>query len=219
MKVNVTYASLYGAGSLKLGLAINPNLNSIEYDSNTYNKHKKLLESKCILANGIKLIKTEANTFMPYSDDLVLYSIYGEQKRDLFMNGTVGLKELIANLEESVSNYRAIITLDGRKIYTEAKHKALNYLCQSSCAIFMKYYLCEVYAQLKKHYILQKDYAFTANIHDALIIECLDNEELISNICKILENALVTISNKFNFSYTMGGKAKAGNNFYEIFKD
>lgn len=219
MKVNVTYASLYGAGSLKLGLAINPDLNNVEYDSNIYYRHKRMLESKCIVSNGVKLIKTEANTFMPYYDDLILYSIYGEQKKDLFMSETVGLKELIASLEYTISHYKAIISLDGRLIRTESKHKALNYLCQSSCAIFMKYYLCEVYSQLKKYYTIQKEYAFTANIHDALVIECLDSKELTTHICSILQEALVTISNRFDFSHTMGGKAKVADDLYDVFKD
>lgn len=214
-----SYGTIYGAGGLKLGLMINPNLSSYKYDEKTFHKHKRMLENKCIFHNGQKLIKLEANSYAPYSDDIIPYSIYGEEKKNLFLNATKGMIELMNSLENTIEHYRAIISLDGRLIRTEAKHKALNYLCQSSGAIFMKYYLCETYTQLKKKFVLQRDYAYVANIHDALVIECLDNESMCDEICSILNQAFKTISDKFNFSYQIHGYAKVADDLYDVFKD
>ena len=214
-----SYATIYGAGGLKLGLTIQPNLTDITYTSEEFAKHKRLVENKIINLKGQQYIKVEKDTIVPYNSNLILYSIYGTQKKDLFVKGTDGMSDLIYSLEQSISEHNYITSLDGRKIYAEAKHKALNYLCQSSGAIFMKYYLCETYKKLKQKFVLQRDYAYVANIHDALVIECLDNNDLVDSICEILNNSFIEASKLFNFSYPIRGYAKAGNNFYEIFKD
>ena len=132
------------------------------------------------------------------------------------MSGTHGFLDLISYLENQYEENRGYIkSLDDRFIFCESKHKLLNSLLQSSGAIFMKYYLVDVFDSLSKKYRLDKDYSFICNIHDAIVIRTKEN--IADDIAKIIEKSFTNVSNKFGFLHPIKGEAIKGYDLYSIF--
>lgn len=213
-----TYATIYGAGDLKIGISCYDDSIKVPYTDEVFRKHKlKVLRNTTRVDNQV-YFKSDKNTLVRYDDKFIIQSIYGELLKNKFMNGTKGLKELMDSLALNIKQNKTISSLDGRNIYIDVEHKSLNYLCQSSGAIFMKYYLVDTFNNLAKNKLkLNRDYAYVANIHDALVIEAEDNKDLLELVCNELESSFKRTSDYFGFSYQVKGKANVGNNFYEIF--
>lgn len=92
-----------------------------------------------------------------------------------------GLKQLVANLQETLTKRDYIKALDGRIVYVDDSAKALVYLLSSADAILMKRVVIELDMLLvEKGYkssIKNKakpDYEFVMNVHDEIVIECLE---------------------------------------------
>lgn len=198
---------------MKIGKSIYSSDMDIQYTTDEYIKHQNRLKKK-ILPNG--LFPFDKNNLVKYSDEFVKMSILGEQLKNKFLSGTEGFIELMASLDSQYVNNKGYIqSLDDRYIFCESKHKVLNSLLQSSGAIFMKYYLVEVYNLLAKDYRLDIDYSFICNIHDAIVIRTtLDKQE---EIGVRMEQAFTNVSNKFGFLHAVKGKAILGYNLYDIF--
>lgn len=213
-----TYATIYGAGDLKIGMSCYDESIKVPYDDETYKKHTYKIKKNTTQINNEVYFKSDKNTLIKYDSKFIIQSIYGEILKNKFMNGTKGLKDLMNSLSLSIKQNKTISSLDGRNIYIDVEHKALNYLCQSSGAIFMKYYLIDTYKHLSKHKLkLNQDYAYVANIHDAIVIETNDDNSVLDLISNELENSFKRTSDYFGFSYQVKGKANVGDNFYEIF--
>lgn len=213
-----TYATIYGAGDLKIGMSCYDESIKVPYDDETYKKHTLKVNRNTTRINDELYFKSDKNTLIKFDSKFIVQSIYGEILKNKFMNGTKGLKDLMNSLSLSIKQNKTISSLDGRNIYIDVEHKALNYLCQSSGAIFMKYYLLDTFKNLSENKLkLNKDYAYVANIHDALVIETNDNNDLLELISSVLESSFKRTSDYFGFSYQVKGKANIGDNFYEIF--
>lgn len=206
------YALMYGIGGAKLSFRVSDTVPEITYTPKEYEVAKKLIHNKIV--NGLF---DRGDCFVKYDDLLILRQIHGNQIKQNFITNVKGFKELTENLKYQINKKGTITMLDKREISCRESHKALNYLLQGGGAIFMKHYLINVYSNLTKKYKLNKDYGFNSNIHDAITIET--NINYANDICRILEQGFENVSNYFGFSYGIKGKAKIGNNLYEVFKD
>lgn len=217
MAKTLIYATLYGAGDLKIGIQLigNDKLPEFEYSDKEYKTMKNKLLNKCSYNTKIYFYPLDKTTIIKFNDDLVMKALYGKQIKEKLLKNVIGLNDLINYLSNEVKNNGYITSLDNRFISCPSQHKGLNYLLQSSGAIYMKWYLSFVYSQLNKKYKLNNDYGFTANIHDALVIEC--KESIAKEVSNILEESCKLTSKYFNFTYPIVGKAIIGKDFYNIF--
>ncbi|HIH2213129.1 TPA: DNA polymerase [Campylobacter coli] len=210
------YGVLYGIGNLKLGYNIYPRNYELSYTKEEYSKQELFLKSKLIKD---KYISLGSNQIVEYSDKFVLMSIYAQRAKNKFLNGTEGLLDLLEDLNNQFKSNKGFIrSIDGRHIFCNSSHKALNVLLQSSGGIIMKYSLLDFYNQMKlKGLKLNKEYSNVANIHDALVFETYPEYREV--ICKTVMESFTLASNRFNMTYPIKGYPIIHNNLYDIFVD
>lgn len=203
------YATIYGAGALKIGDAVYSDDIKFTFD---YNKEKELLLKLKQTDNG--LINISKDTFKKFDNKLVNKYAYGKFLINEFALKTKGYTQLVNKLTNQINKDKSIVTLDGRKIYMggNSSHKALNVLLQSSGAIFMKYYLVTVDKHLKETF-KDDEYHYIANIHDAINLEI--NPDIQDKIKVILENSFLEASNQLGLTYQVKGTANFGKSQYE----
>lgn len=206
------YGICYGIGGIKLGRNI---WEHEKFDMTIDEQNEAINQiNKKLIGNYYQLSE---NLFIPYSDDLIYMYVYGQRTKNNLIHNLVGYKDLLANLSKEVRKNSSIELLDGRRILCEDAHKSLNYLLQGGGAIFMKDYLLDTYESMYKlNIILGKHYRYICNIHDALVLEILD-DSCIDQVCEILRTSFTNVSNKYDFSYPIKGEPCIGNNLYDIF--
>jgi len=126
-----------------------------------------------------------------------------------------GLHELITKINEIYhkTEYRGkawIPALDGRKVYSESAHKALNYLLQSFEAITCKAATAYAYEKLKEEGIPFNPLIF---YHDEIEFEV--PEEYAERAAEIAKEAFKEAPKQFN-AMIMDGEAKIGNSWYDV---
>lgn len=161
------YATIYGAGATKVGNSLWSKDIDLKYSQEDYKLAKESVERRCIIINNKQFFPIAKNSYIPYTDDLVLQTIYGNQIFSRFKTNTKGYNEL-SNEITSKANSGYITGLDGRTLYVRSPHKALNLLLQSAGAIYMKWLLIVIEEELSKLFTHSKEYAYVANIHKAL---------------------------------------------------
>lgn len=206
------YAVNYGAGATKIGNSLwNENID-LKYSQNDYNIAKEGVERRCIIINQKQYFPISKDSYIPYTEELILQTIYGNQilsKFKLETKGYIQLSEAVS--KEAQSGY--ITGLDGRKLYLRSPHKALNLLIQSAGAIYMKYLLVEMDKQLSSKYTHSNEYAYVANIHDGINIEVIP--EYAEDISNILRTAFITTSKELGLKYPVYGEPNIGLNQWE----
>lgn len=205
------YATIYGAGASKLG-AMCWDKNPFEYTNQEYQIAKESVLKKTTTINGELYFPTAKGTLAKYDENIILETIYGTRITQAFRDNTRGYKELQEASKKLVKNSR-IKAIDGRLLYLRSEHKTLNLLLQSAGAIFMKYYLVEVDKQLSSRWTHGKEYAYVANIHDALNLEIIPQIKYLVN--DILKKAFTTASIQLGLKYPVKGKPHFGLNQYE----
>lgn len=206
------YSVVYGAGNTKIGDSLWTKGQEISYTQDEYNEAKEAVEKRVVYLDGKKFFPIAKGTLTPYTEELIFKTIFGTQVSIAFRDNTKGYRELCDWAINSVKN-NYIKALDGRNLYLRSAHKALNLYLQSAGAIYMKYLLCHIDNQLRAKYTHGKEFAYVANIHDALNLEC--DPEVADNICKILSQSFIDTSYKLGFKYPVYGEPKIGKNQYE----
>ena len=206
------YSVVYGAGNTKIGDSLWTEGQEVKYTTKEYQEAKEAVDKRVIYLEGKKFFPIAKGTLTPYSEELILKTIFGTQVSIAFRDNTKGYRELCEWAISSVKdNY--ISALDGRKLYLRSAHKALNLYLQSAGAIYMKYLLCHIDNQLREKYQYGKEFGYVANIHDAINIEC--NPDIANDICDILSKSFLDTSYNLGFKYPVYGEPKVGKNQYE----
>ena len=155
----VTYAFLYGAGDVKIGLSVDKQLSTD---------------------------KARAR---------------GKQVRAAFIEAIDGLSELLQAVKKR-SATGMILAIDGRKIFVDSQHKALNYLLQCSAGIVAKRWL----------YITHENLPPTAHqlafVHDELQYEC--KEEHVEDLKFLLELSAAQAGEYYSLRVPMAAESKSG---------
>jgi DNA polymerase I-like protein with 3'-5' exonuclease and polymerase domains len=103
----------------------------------------------------------------------------GREVRAAFVNAIDGLGELLAAVKHRAAS-GAVSAIDGRTIRVDSKHKALNYLLQSSAGIIAKRWMCRTYDAFKSNDYPVHQLGF---IHDELQYESApDHAQQVSNV-------------------------------------
>ena len=114
---------------------------------------------------------------------------YGKELKATFIQNTPGLGDLTARVVailKQTSNYGKrlgyIPALDGRKIYTESDHKALNYLLQSCEAVTCKAAVAWMWRKFKAEKLDVRPLIF---YHDEVQLDVADRDiDRVREICK-----------------------------------
>jgi len=161
----ISYAFLYGAGDVKIGLSVDKQLSTD---------------------------KARAR---------------GKQVRAAFIEAIDGLSELLQAVKKR-SATGTIMAIDGRKIFVDSQHKALNYLLQCSAGIVAKRWL----------YITHENLPPTAHqlafVHDELQYEC--KEEDVEDLKFLLELSAAQAGEYYNLRIPIAAEAKSGATWAEV---
>jgi DNA polymerase I len=138
----------------------------------------------------------------------------GKEIRDKFTKSTPGLHELISKLQriyhKTMNMGKAYIPcIDGRRIYVDSAHKALNYLLQSMEAVTCKGAIAYAAKRLKEEQIPYRPLIW---MHDEIQIETPD--EFAKKAAEICKEAFKEAPKMFGVMI-MDGESKIGNNWYE----
>lgn len=205
------YATIYGAGVTKLGDMVWDG-KEFEYTKEEKSQAIESVEKRLVKLDGIDYFPIEKNTLTPYDKSIIIKTIYGNKISKAFRENTKGYLELLEWAKTSVVKNK-IKGIDGRSLFLRSPHKALNLYLQSCGAIFMKYLLVIIDHNLTKRFTHGKEFAYVANIHDAINIECMP--EHAEEICSILVKAFKYTSDFLGFKYPIKGAPKVGKNQYE----
>jgi DNA polymerase III epsilon subunit-like protein len=139
----------------------------------------------------------------------------GKESRDKFAKAIPGFKRLTDRLMEIVKisearDMRASIpALDGRRIYLDSGHKALNYLLQSAEGITCKAAVAYTMEKFEEECIDARPLIF---YHDEM--QWAVKEEHVDRASKIMAESFREAPKWFNVT-CMDGEAMVGNNWYE----
>ena len=149
---------------------------------------------------------------IPFSDTLVKQAIYGAQVASEFRSKTLGLDNLITDVQAQAKAGKLRGLLD-YQLHCRSPHSAFNLLLQSAGAIFMKQYLYEIDRDLRTKFTHGIDFGYVANIHDAVNIEC--QPQFTSEICNILRDGFSKASVTLGMRYHVKGNPSVGKNQWE----
>ncbi|PPB54633.1 DNA polymerase [Campylobacter hyointestinalis] len=203
------YSVNYGAGATKVGNSI-WDKKPFDYSKDEYDKAKDQVLKRVVKIDNKDFFPISKGVLSPFSEELILATIYGNRILVNFRDNTKGYNELLEWCIRSVKDNK-IKAIDGRLLYLRSPHKALNLYLQSAGAIFMKYLLCDIDNKLKSKF--KDKFGYVANIHDAINIECYP--EVAEDICEILRASFIDTSYKLGFKYPIEGEPKIGKNQYE----
>ena len=137
-------------------------------------------------------------------------TVKGKEIRDAFIKAIPGLSELLQAVKKR-SSTGTIMAVDGRKIYVDSQHKALNYLLQCSAGVIAKRWLLIADETIKEAGLSTHQLAF---IHDELQYECEQKD--IDDVKFTLEHSAVRAGEYYNLRVPIAAEAKAGSNWSEV---
>ncbi|MFT3671315.1 DNA polymerase [Aestuariivirga sp.] len=158
----VTYAFLYGAGPLKIGIGVG-------FEESERATLLASRELKSYLQFMEKLAKETRTEFIKPDETTCCYIAKGQMVKQRFMNGIAGLKDFRKHVSELAQNQGYLIGLDGRKIVTRKAHASVNSLLQGDGAIICKHWDVELHEILTKKGLKHgTDFRQHGWIHDEL---------------------------------------------------
>lgn len=185
------YGALYGAGDEKAGLI---------WIADWRSSGKPISEwpSWCRVGNKLKTAKA-----------------IGKIVKGRLLDGIVGFRDLIKDIEKAAKKRGWLKGIDGRHIRVRHAHAALNTLLQGTGAILMKkaldIYHCEI---TEIHGLVHgRDFGYLANVHDEVQQEVLPQyAELVGTTFK---NAITKAGEHYNFRCRLDGAFDIGKNWSE----
>lgn len=197
-----TYAFLYGAGNLKIGLGVGvkedeiPALASSPAATNYVRWMKKLLKEK----------------FVPLDQRTLALVARGGEVSKAFLEGITGLKDLKQAVTKEGEQYGFIHALDGRKLYIRKAHASLNQLLQGGGAIVCKMWMVETDLILQEQGLKPDvDYGQMAWVHDELQFEHQDGLQAI--IAEASKEAMRRVGQMLDFRGELTTDSKHGTNW------
>jgi DNA polymerase I-like protein with 3'-5' exonuclease and polymerase domains len=143
----------------------------------------------------------------------------GKRAKDIFAEKIPGLKELINRITNVYNQTHEagaawIPAIDGRRIYVDSPHKALNYLLQScegvTCKAAVAMFMNET---SKRGYVMGKDWNPLIFYHDEFEIEC--PEHLAQEFSTLMQECFRDAPKQFGVM-VMDGASKIGDNWYDV---
>lgn len=142
----------------------------------------------------------------------------GKADRQKFLKNLPALKKLTERVKGRAEEQGFIRGLDGRRLTIRHQHAALNTLLQSAGAIQMKQALVILDDTLQSDLGLVpgKDYEFVANIHDEVVIEVIDKDNIPNRVLAVAEDSIRLAGEHFKFRCPLSGSGAVGDTWSEI---
>ena len=134
----------------------------------------------------------------------------GKQVRAAFIEAIDGLSELLQAVKKR-SSTGSIMAVDGRKIYVDSTHKALNYLLQCSAGVIAKRWLQITHDHTKEMGLRCHQLAF---VHDELQYE--SHPEHVNDLKSLLVLSAVESGEYYNLRIPIAAEAKSGATWAEV---
>ena len=134
----------------------------------------------------------------------------GKEIRDAFIKAIPGLSELLSAVKKRSAS-GTIMAIDGRKIYVDSQHKALNYLLQCSAGVIAKRWLQITHDHTKEMGLRCHQLAF---VHDELQYE--SNPEHVNDLKSILVLSAAESGEYYNLRVPIAAEAKSGATWAEV---
>ena len=131
----------------------------------------------------------------------------GKQVRAAFIEAIDGLSELLQAVKKRSAS-GTIMAIDGRKIYVDSTHKALNYLLQCSAGVIAKRWL------LITHENLPPTAHQLAFVHDELQYEC--KKEDVEDLKFLLELSAAQAGEYYSLRIPIAAESKSGATWAEV---
>ena len=134
----------------------------------------------------------------------------GKQVRAAFIEAIDGLSELLQAVKKR-SSTGSIMAIDGRKIYVDSQHKALNYLLQCSAGVIAKRWLKITHDHTKEMGLRCHQLAF---IHDELQYE--SHPEHVNDLKSLLVLSAVESGEYYSLRVPIAAESKSGATWAEV---
>ena len=133
----------------------------------------------------------------------------GHRLKEAFKKQVPAYVKLLNKLEYETARSRLLTGLDGRPLPVRSAYSALNLLLQSAGAVVMKKALIIMAKKMNDKY--QGKFAFMANVHDEVQIEC---DPTIAQDCgKIMTDSITQAGLALELKCPLSGNFKVGNNW------
>jgi len=140
----------------------------------------------------------------------------GKKLRESFLKGLPALDKLIRGVKSRLKSQGYLTGLDGRRLYCEHEHAALNTLLQSAGALVCKVWMIIVERMLQEKGLVHGwhgQYAICAWVHDELQIAVRDGyEDVVGQACL---DAIAEVEKFFKLRCPLTANFKVGANWYE----
>lgn len=170
------FMTLFGASGAKIGYTLwfEGCLDYNEVTVEEYEKVKKILYGRAEYIDGNGYYPIDKGMFTPINDTLIHQAIYGFQTQNKLTGGITGYNDLKHSLNEMYKGSKSLVTLDGRIMHLKSGHSALNYLLQSSNAVYTKYWYMYIIKFLTVKHKLQigVDFKPLVSVYDEIQITC-----------------------------------------------
>lgn len=200
----VTYAFLYGAGPLKIGLGVGVPDDDIER-----------LGTSSAAKNYVSFLrKVQRNKFIQPDIPTLAHVVKGQQVQKAFLEGIAGLKDFKKDITATATAQGFIVALDGRKLAIRKAHAAINQMLQGGGAIVCKAWLLETHRILTEHYAFVEDVDFgqMAWVHDELQFEHRE-EAHGATIKEASLQAIQNVARMLEFKGDLATDGKSGRNW------
>lgn len=198
-----TYAFLYGAGNLKIGLGVGV----------PEEQWSEMAQS----GSARSYVNWARRTFKDFQepDEKTLAHITrGSEVKKAFLEGISGLKELQESLKSEATEYGTIIALDGRKLSIRKAHATLNQALQGGGAIVCKRWLLFMEKMLQDRGLRPDvDYGLMAWVHDEAQYE--HRPGLGPVIAEVSQEAMEATAEYYNFKCALASDSKTGFNWMD----
>lgn len=202
----VTYAFLYGAGPLKIGMGVGLEGYDIEELANSG-------EARSYVGWMKRKFKSD---FIQPDDETLAYIVRGSQVSKAFLEGITGLKDFKKDVTDRATARGFLKALDGRKLTIRKPHAAINQLLQGGGAVVCKAWMMETDDLIRKDYGLIPDvhYGQVAWVHDEDQYEHAEEQHHVM-IAEASQRAIRNVGQRLNFRGLLDTEAKLGRNWQE----
>lgn len=135
----------------------------------------------------------------------------GKAVREKLLRGVPGMSALITKIKNFANAHGYIPGIDGRKVFPESDHKALNYLIQSSEAILMKRTWVRICEALQAEEI---DYKLLMTYHDELSLEISPADTV--RVEEIMAHWFKEAPKELGVEIMEAGDIKTGRNYFDV---
>ena len=167
------------------------------YTKKEYNTAKQKIERRLLTINDMQFFPLKKDQYVPYTDDLILKTIYGKQVADTFLKNLTGIKDLIKDCQVQSKEKGSVMAIDGRELFSKSPHSALNLLLQGSAGVIAKKWMYNYHTLATQRGLPHgKQWSQMAYVHDEY--QCQVDEPLAITLGDIMVEGCAMIQQQFN---------------------